>query len=1769
MDENLQPITVPTQEPDQPITVETDVAPNMPLPAPVAKKRAEKAYMGLGGNYQDIHSQIIAGQEQNLREAAASSLNFEASMKRERALVDAYRQKGGPLTYQEALKLVDPFNSDNEPANPKDVIERAYSTKYISSANTAASYIGSSVMDQAKAEIPQETQDKERIGAGLATRLEVVRTFKQNNEAEISGQSWPSWIADQAKTMFQPYNEYMMRGLNPEVGKITGGLLLGDNMKAQADALFAGPIPQMVEGLGRIKETLKGNPALFGQFLDYMLSTSENERKLQNIFSIIMPTDIATGVGMTKSLLRKISVNNRAGTAFKQILQSAAKADADVPAKAVAEEAAGDIKAAGVTRAADNLTKVLNGSLDPVQDIKEKFTSNFRLDGDILDSKPGQLSTQELTLLKDGFYKSGNTLFDTILQSLRVNRTPVPLASEEALKAYQLEARKGLAGIDNQILDIGSPLHHTETNTYHVAYTFGNNDGRLFGDAETALNDAKRNGWADPRIMSAEGVVEKEPGKLIGTANDLRNKARLEKSIPTTEALLQKTKDFLSRKFIGPRTAQSVTDAKEAARSMTEIVNGYREQLAEINKRVTTSDPIVEQHGVGYKYVVIRPYKETDDVVRSFLTNDKKSQSSAALTGFSSWKNSFLGWIRGADDTLAYNETLNRKIATYTQSLLREWAKNDAEAIEKIANQFKWTKPRTWYGALSGGNKQMFREWNETVKFAKTLDDSKTGQKGAFFKTAGDLEDHYQRYYQRLPTFPEVQAYFAHVKLVEGNRVLSEIAEFRNRARLGAEQHQIFTLGKNGAKVASDYFDGIQENKFPGGRGQILVVGERKGDERLYNLGANDIPGRDIQRYRDWVETGKAKLIRIYDPDAHPLKDFSDAAGQNRIRYVLSVDAETKPLDINHVNRRGGGHFDVDSEWYIKQADLFDETPGSVAADKRNLYKKIYTGDKTLMPIGNRVMGRDIAQKMTQMNALMKENKLEEAQALSKTLGIDWDKMRSWYEASVHPITGKTSAPFIDVNEPFYLVPRNRKIFDIDKSLETRIGRERFEDGTKSGSDAQQFQVAYSQARDSDEMFTIKDVGTRNNPIYKYIPANYVDPIPTMNRALSRAINSTFMDDYKISAVEHWLQEAIPYLKATESEVRSAPFWHFNNADKGAFKSAAEMGGGQDHPGIISNLLSNRYKINQFVGMPNSVETTLHSLTQLLVDKFYEKLGPEEARGPLARAFTVVPLWALAKTTDPVSAIRSFAFNAKLGIFSIPQFFVQAQTFTNIIALSPRAGMAGTYATMLHQWARVNSHPNILNALDEYASKLNMFGSKWKAGEWLEARQELGRTGFERVAGEYQLADDQMTHKFIKNQWNNFLDAGQVFFREGERATRIGAYYTAFREFRDINPTKVLTDVDRAAILNKADLLTNNMSRASASSLNHSLLSLPTQFLSYQVRMAELFFGKRIGETVADRVKARAMLISMYSAMYGLPSAVGITGYPFGDSIRQYAINHGYVIGDNKLADIFMNGLPAWQLAMISGGLDYQKGNQYNVGDRYGSQGFTQLRESLRSDKTAWSVFGGAGVSTLVNTIAQLDPFWQAAKYMVSDDEEGNTFKITPMHFVNLFSEVSAAQSWKTALYAMNKGKWLSKNESYVEDVTPGDVLFRTISGRKSQDQEDIFALRNIKDSEEKLWKDAEQDIVKDYRRGVEATSNKDFETATTYFGNARARMIASGIPLDKRTEIMAKASQGIEPQINTAQWNWATKSVPAGQEGTRLGAITRRLQLNEYRNQQ
>lgn len=1745
------------------------VVPAKPPSVDIAKKRSDKIQYGLGNvlkkSPEDIYTEVSNGNEDSLRQEAASNMDFSNAMKKQQDLLDLANQPG-PMDSAKAGKILDASAAAQQTIDPYDVVEKAYAHKYLSVADTAAQYMENTVLDSARKEIPQQAEQVQNKADTLISKMELAKTLQDNLETQISEQGWVPWLADQAKTLFQPYNEYKMRGNVAGAG----GLLLGDALKDQADKLFMLPYDQYKSGLTTIVQNLqKDNPTLAKEFVDYVVGVSDSDRLLNNTFTMLTPLDYGEGLKLGRTALRKVELYNRTNKAFSDIVKSVAEADKDIPVRAVANEGAGNVGEAGIIRASDNITKSLNGTLDPVKDTKDKLMTFFKQDAQKLADNPGSLSREQMTRLQDGFYKTSDNLWQTTIDSARVNRTPLPVATEDAMRAYREVVQRDFPGLDNAITDVGNPRLDPVSNTYHVDITFSNQGGDLFSSAETAQNFAKMHGFDGVQIVPAEGSVRVEEAKLAGGKRDLTRKPQLEKELSDLPETIKKTK----AKSVDETLPDDIrAKAKDDLKFFRDTQKRYSEELKAIGTRITEIPARIEQHGLGYKFVITKPYRETEDVVRNFLINDKQgnivpsARSTGSATGFDSWKNAALGWLRGADDTLSYNETLQRKIATYTQSAFQKWAKEEAEKIEQVATgtirrddttgePINWFKAKTQSFLGKIKQREVFQQFNEVLDYARKATDPDTGELGYFFKTPGELEDHYQRFYKRMPSYPEVEGYFAHVKLTEGNRVFSEIAEYRNRARLGVEQHQVsFLEGKD--RVSSSFFDGIAMKEFPGGEDQILIMGSRKGDEKLYNLGSQSLASK-LGEYKEMVQEGRAKIIRIYDPDAHPLDDFSDIAKDQRVRYIMTSDTESKPLDYNHVNRRGGGHFEYDYDHYIKQAKVKPQTGGAAGSDKRTVLKNIYVGDTTVMPVDNRALGRNLAKHFDEVRMLMRDNKLEEAQAYAtRNLGIEWKEIQGWFKATRDP-KGNIIPPRLALNEPFYVVPRNKKIYDLDKSLENRYG-DTFKDGTKSGSDAQQFQVAYNLPRDSNQLRTLQDIGTQGNPLYNWQPAKLVDPIPTMNRSLNRAIQSTFMDDYKIFAVEQWLREAAPYLKASESELRSAPFWHFNNPD---FKSGADKA-------AVWNLKSNQFKINQFVGMPNTFDTWVHGLTQHLVDTFYEKFGPKEGRSLGAKALTVIPLALLSRVHDPIQFIRSVTFNAKLGLFAFPQMIVQAQNHATILALEPRRGTAGLYASLLHQWSRLNNSPEVLKSLDEYATKLNFLGSKWKLGEWNEARQELSKVGFEHVQGEYILADDALNYKFIKNDFGNFLDAGQVFFREGEKSSRLTAWYTAFRQFRDENPTGAITTADRATILNKADLLTTNMSRASASNLHGGVFSLSTQFLAYQLRLAELFFGKRIGDTVGERMAARARMVTFYAALYGAPSAIGLSGLPMGDSIRQYALNKGYVVGDNFLNTLTMEGAPAMALAAITGKGDPQKGNFYNVGNRYGVQGFTQIREALTSDASWWKLVGGAGISTFSNTLTSMDPFWKAGLSMISPQETGSSFPLKSSDFFNLFNEISSASAAKKLIMAMNTGRWISKNEAYVSDTSKANAVFQTLTGLQPQGQDDIFAKSSIKKEEEELWKSSMKEIIKDYRRGLDAVRDNNPELARDMFTRVRTRFELTGYPMEKRAQVMAIASKGYESQITSSNFDFATKQPPAGQEATRLDALTRQLKLDQKRNQ-
>jgi len=500
-------------------------------------------------------------------------------------------------------------------------------------------------------------------------------------------------------------------------------------------------------------------------------------------------------------------------------------------------------------------------------------------------------------------------------------------------------------------------------------------------------------------------------------------------------------------------------------------------------------------------------------------------------------------------------------------------------------------------------------------------------------------------------------------------------------------------------------------------------------------------------------------------------------------------------------------------------------------------------------------------------------------------------------------------------------------------------------------------------------------------------------------------------------------------------------------------------------------------------------------------------------------------------------------FHEKLGLFNPAQLLVQSQTYATILAVSPFHGVSGTYAAFLHQMSRLNANPAILRGLDNYATKLSVFGqSRWRPGEFLEAHQTLNRVGFETVAGEYANLNTALKTDFVGNDFKSFLNAGTIFFKEGEKSTRLGAWYTAFREFREVNPSGILTRDDIGKILQRADLLTVNMSRASAGYLNKGVFSLTTQFINYQLRLAELFLGNRLGATTTERMMARTRLVTFYSLLYGAPSAIGLTGLPLQNAIRAEATQRGYTMGDNWLSTAVDQGLPAMALAFITGKGDWRKGNIYNIGDRYGSPGFTQISDALKSDHAWWQLLAGASGTTLIDTLTSTNNFFHSTAAMLKPRSEDRPFPPKLDDFTDIVKQISSVnQTWKL-LAAINTGKWMSKNEGYVGDVSKANAAFMAVTGLNPSAQDNEYIKAGIMKDDKEYQKYVMKEAIKEVRRYIQDTKDNNQKSAIDHYRRADTLMEVGGFPVERKASVLSMAAKGYESMIDSNDYQYAFK---------------------------
>ena len=1122
-----------------------------------------------------------------------------------------------------------------------------------------------------------------------------------------------------------------------------------------------------------------------------------------------------------------------------------------------------------------------------------------------------------------------------------------------------------------------------------------------------------------------------------------------------------------------------------------------------------------EGHGIGWVIKVTKSIDEKNPLIQKYLIEDPSAKSPKTWI-------SVLDWIRTPEETMSLQQRIARKKATYGPAALVEIAKKTAESLLEL-------------GKVS--NRRLYKDFMRVMNAAQDIKDRVTGVSGYSFKHPSDLESFYQRHIGRLPEPLEIKAYFDVRRLLRMDLFLRNLGEVRNRHIAGAESHKFFVIDKEDKKIYSSDFDGVIRNRVPGGDNNILVVGNKAGEERLY-LGG--LPQQTANKLGELLTEGKIKVIELYDPKRRPFHSFGTKVESNKVEYVIikTGNLETKPVSWQQVSEAGGVHFIYDHPLYLKQAIVIPERRISKG---KEYFVHRYEGDATALALESRAVGERVGERLNQFVKLLKDGDEAGAVTFLKSSGLPWEWADLIHHFRPRLVNGIKHPPRFNLSEPFEVVARNKLISETSDALMKRYPKTFMDDTRRSL--AERTRIEFTGERDVYELSSIKDEGNRNKPVFKLTKPNRIDPILAVDRGLTRIIQSTFLDDYKLKSMTQWLQEALPHLdlpgvRNREAEIARRPFFHFYNH---TFMKGAPFD-------QIQKLKANHMKIEQLLGTPSVTDTFLHSMAQKLSDSIYKKYGPN--------AIKIDPAWLLPKLTDPFRFFRSATHHYKLGLFNPRQLFVQSMTFINIYSIAgPIHAVTGTYGALLHGFLRINKNPAIIDYADKLASGFRVPGIiHYKPGWFKEAWTMLENSGYGHVGLEYATLDDIVSGRVVQRGVHKVLDIGQTFFRAAEENVRRGAWYTAYLELRTKKPIGRLTDVDADWILNRADDLYNNMSRASSSIIQRGIGSWPTQFLSYQFRIAEQFLGKRL--TWQERTR----LVGVYFTLFGFPVAASLSGLPIADWLRKQAIEAKYVPGDSFIIDSLVDGLPAATVAAATGG-------HYSFAESYGIGGIEFAREFLRSDRPWWEILGGAPYSVLANTLYNANGFYRAMISLIfRDDDEVYPFKISDV--VALLREVATVAGAERAYWGVYTGMWLSKKGLYLDDVTAKEAILLNLVGLTPTAINDIFLKSDLNKIRKEVQRKALDKFIQEYRKGLRMMSTNPNE-ASDFFRRGSYILKMSGYPEEDLPAAMSMALKGHESLVKEIDYEYYMKHLSAKDREAMIKAYQRTLRQGDIRKGQ
>lgn len=612
-----------------------------------------------------------------------------------------------------------------------------------------------------------------------------------------------------------------------------------------------------------------------------------------------------------------------------------------------------------------------------------------------------------------------------------------------------------------------------------------------------------------------------------------------------------------------------------------------------------------------------------------------------------------------------------------------------------------------------------------------------------------------------------------------------------------------------------------------------------------------------------------------------------------------------------------------------------------------------------------------------------------------------------------------------------------------------------------------------------------------------------IDPFKAQAQGLFNVARlSASFGDFKESAIQRWVNKYKDYLETRNLDINDArsTYTVFNKA---------EVRDGIDFE-LKQQILGQRESIRRILGFETEMDRNyrhwLRSTSEWIIGDSDNALRKKASEGVF---------WLY--ENNPVSFLRGWAFDLKLGLFNVGQVFIQGSTMASAIALNPRHGKFGLQSAMsTFGYFMSKGNENVLEQLVKNGMpKLAGFTS---AEEYKAYVRNAMKSGFFDLGSSHVMVNDLGAERFassLTSGTQHVREMGRWFFYNVEVMNRLVAHRIAYGEALEKFGEAAWSNFKfQEFIARRAENYSFNMSNASKSWWQTGLMSIPTQFWAYNVRMIEALTGSNF--TGAQRLRLLGVQMAM-AGTAGVPVVAGIV-----DMIKT---KYGVEPDIDSMAGVLHRGLADYMVYEMFGA-------DVNIGERWGTGSWSSdlLRDifgySEFNNKTFADIAFGATYSITKGVLEPLfgDALPVALRWM-THESGSEEIDMTGEELLTMFRQISTAnhalQAWEVYNYGIFKS---SKGKVLADNLPSEDAVFVSLGFAPNQMNEMTVMTGYMKQRQEMI-KDAASQIV---AWKQEALNRPDMFETNAKKTNAFVKFL----PADIKKDVLKQVRRQTDPSI-------------------------------------